>query len=164
MNRKTLVSTFTVMAAIIVAAVLFVAPAAAKAELPLKGTLQAVETANVTPPYNYPTGIGSGHATQLGLFTFSYTGTVFLPTMAGSDFSTEFIAANGDMIYTESDGQGALTDEPGVIAITEWHTITGGTGRFADASGEFTVQRQVNRATGEVSGTFNGAITLANGN
>jgi hypothetical protein len=47
--------------------------------------------------------------------------------------------------------------------VVEWHTITGGTGRFADASGSFNVKRLVNIATGETAGVFSGTINLNKG-
>ena len=37
--------------------------------------------------------------------------------------------------------------------------ITGGNGRFADASGTFTVNVQVEEATGNVEGNFEGLIS-----
>ena len=36
---------------------------------------------------------------------------------------------------------------------------TGGTGRFAGATGEFTVERLVDTATGETEGSFEGTIS-----
>ena len=44
--------------------------------------------------------------------------------------------------------------------IVETYTITNGTGRFAGASGGFTVVRLVNRTTGVTSGTFDGNIVI----
>jgi hypothetical protein len=46
------------------------------------------------------------------------------------------------------------------MSIVEKYVITGGTGRFANASGSFTVQRLVNRATGTSSGTISGTIII----
>jgi hypothetical protein len=163
MNRRSVVSTLAAGTAIILAAILFASPATASHEVPFKGTLQAIETANIMPPYNYPSGSGSGNATHLGLFAYSYNMTVYLPTLTGSDGSLEFVAANGDRLFAEGHGQGAPTDVPTVITITEWYTITGGTGRFEGASGSFVVQRQIDRATGAVSGSFDGAISLSHG-
>jgi len=55
--------------------------------------------------------------------------------------SAEWIAANRDSIYTTIVGQAELSDLPGgFLRVTETHTITGGTGRFAGAQGSFTVE------------------------
>jgi hypothetical protein len=46
----------------------------------------------------------------------------------------------------------------GIASIVEAATITGGTGRFDDATGSFTITRVVDQATGISSGSFSGAI------
>jgi hypothetical protein len=70
----------------------------------------------------------------------------------------EFVAANGDTLTAEFTGSSAPTATPGVILITEVATITGGTGRFADASGSFIVERLFSPGTGETAGTIEGSI------
>ena len=54
-------------------------------------------------------------------------------------------------------GQSTPTS-PGVLSIVEVYTITGGTGRFAGATGTFTLESTLNLATEDSSGTFSGAI------
>jgi hypothetical protein len=58
--------------------------------------------------------------------TFTYTGTDTL------------VAANGDEVFSTFTGSGTFTSAT-TIESTQVNTITGGTGRFADASGTFTV-------------------------
>jgi hypothetical protein len=125
--------------------------------LPFKGTLEAVEQQVVEPPTLYVNASGSGHATEVGAYTVTYTATVNLPD-SSAVVSMELVAANGDTILAEGRGQGSDTDDPDVAAIEENYTITGGTGRFAGAGGEFTVKRLVNLATGVTSGEFEGEL------
>jgi hypothetical protein len=144
------------------------APVAAQtshAQLPFKGTLQANES-GVFDPGPPPTlalsGTGSGNATQLGRFAYSYDGLLNInPDFSGTGtLDYDFVAANGDHLYSVGEGVGVAVG-PGIIHVIEAHTITGGTGRFAGATGSFTVDRL---ASGVVSGTIDGYIILANGN
>jgi hypothetical protein len=75
-----------------------------------------------------------GNATHLGRFTVTANWTL-APT-GGSGTST-WTAANGDELSTSFTRHGVPA--PPTITFTEIHTITGGSGRFADASGTFTV-------------------------
>jgi hypothetical protein len=86
--------------------------------------------------------------------TASYTGNLsHLGTVTGSDVATfsftgpatfrytgtdTVVAANGDELFSTVSGSGAFTS-PTTSESTQVNTITGGTGRFADASGTFTV-------------------------
>ena len=78
--------------------------------------------------------------------------------MLSSTGTATFTAANGDTLTATVRGQATLTTTPGVLSIVEDYTITGGTGRFADATGSFTLRSTVNQATGVSSGTFSGEI------
>ena len=51
-------------------------------------------------------------------------------------------------------------ETPGTLNIVENYTITSGTGRFANASGTFTVERVANQATAETSGTISGNLVI----
>lgn len=93
--KKIFVSTVTaLLLLIILASTVFAAPAAAERQLLLKGTLQAVETHVVTFPTFSMDLTGSGNATQLGLFTMSFQGEVFIPTSSGTGTGT-LVAADG---------------------------------------------------------------------
>jgi hypothetical protein len=52
------------------------------------------------------------------------------------------------------------TEDPEVLLVEEAYTTTGGTGRFAGASGSFTVERLFNLVTGFTSGSFDGFIVI----
>jgi hypothetical protein len=68
-----------------------------------------------------------------------------------------FTAANGDTLSTSVVGQ-ATRIGPTTLSVVEVYTITGGTGRFADATGSFTLESTVDQTTGVSTGTFSGAI------
>jgi hypothetical protein len=79
--------------------------------------------------------------------------------MNGSAFGTfQFAAANGDTVLGTVTGQAKMTS-PGVLTIVETGTITGGTGRFAGATGSFTQTRIKYQATGATTASFAGAIS-----
>jgi hypothetical protein len=128
-------------------------------EMPFKSSFEAVETAAVQFPTVTIAGIGAGNATQLGKFTMTYAAEVNLLTRVGIG-SVEFIAANGDRLFADILGQSAPTGTPNVISIVEILTITGGTGRFADATGSLLSARLKDQVTGDTSGSFDGTIVI----
>ena len=135
------------------------APAAGERQLLIKGSLQATETQQVAFPTLFVSLTGSGNATQLGSFILTSQAQVNIPTLASTTSAT-LVAADGSSLFGEGSGQATPTSNPGVVSIVESYTITGGTGRFAEASGSFTVERLLERATGASSGTIRGTIVL----
>ena len=99
---------------------------------------------------------GTGTATHLGRYTEHVLVQVNIPTMTSTGTAT-FTAANGDTLFARVAGQATRTS-PTTLWIVEVYTITGGTGRFADATGSFTLDSTVDQVTGVSSGTFSGAI------
>ena len=99
-------------------------------QVPFKGMFEGNDT--VIPPTITTAATGSG--TLVG--HFSLTDVLTVTSLTGTGL---WIAANGDIIYTTF----VVSAVPGpvVFKITESHTITGGTGRFAGARGSFTVER-----------------------
>jgi hypothetical protein len=144
------------MTALFLAAAL---PGAMAAEMPFRGSFEAVETAAVQFPTVTIAGIGAGNATQFGKFTMTYEAEVNLLNRVGVG-SVEFIAANGDRLFADMLGQSTPTATPNLISIVEILTITGGTGRFADATGSLIAERLKDQVTGNTSGSFNGAIVI----
>ena len=120
--------------------------------------MAAVETDVVQGGTLIVDGSAVGKATELGQFAMTYHVTVDLGT-GGSVGTATFVAANGDTIDTTASGESAPTSTPGVFRIVEIQTITGGTGRFANAKGTFTVVRLTDLNTGFTSGSFSGIIT-----
>ena len=132
-----------------------VAVSAAAAETPFKGTVNAVETGTVVfPPFLDREG--TGNATYLGRYREHVTMVINILTMSSTGAAT-FTAANGDVLLATVAGQATRTS-PTTLSIVEVYTITGGTGRFADATGSFTLNSTVDQVTGVSSGTFSGAI------
>ena len=102
-------------------------------ELPFKGTYEGLETVLTVPSHHHLDA--AGNATHLGRFTVTADWTV---TTAGAiETSSTWTAANGDEFFTRFTRGGVFV--PPTATFTETHTITGGTGRFANASGTFTV-------------------------
>ena len=137
----------------------FPGPASAGKSVPFKGSVQAVESYDIQFPTMLVDTSGSGNATHMGRFTVTWEFTVNLVTTEGIG-SAHFIAANGDSVFTESTATAGPTETPGISRVVETHTITGGTGRFAGATGSFTLERLVSIVTGVTSGSFNGTIAF----
>ena len=150
---------FAVVAAFAVSLASIV-PSAVAAETPFKGTANAVETGTIVFPGGVPTVLldreGTGTATQLGKYTSHLTAQINVTTGHATGVAT-FTAANGDTLTASVVGQGTVTG-PTTRSIVEVYTITGGTGRFADATGTFTLEIIVTQATGVSTGTFSGVI------
>jgi hypothetical protein len=132
------------------------AVSAAAAETPFKGTVDAVETGPVVFPTRFVDRDGTGNATHLGNYTEHVTMVINIPTMSSTGAAT-FTAANGDTLLATVAGQATRTS-PTTLSIVEVYTITGGTGRFAGASGAFTLESTLDQTTGVSYGTFSGAI------
>lgn len=135
-------------------------PASAGEQVPFKGTFDGdVAVTPITPPLIVAVDIaGAGHANQLGQFTVDVPHVVDRGTRVGEG-DYVFIAANGDTLSAEFIGYSLPTATPGVLEIVEVATITGGTGRFAGATGSFTVVRYYDTIAGTTAGTFEGTIS-----
>ena len=133
-------------------------PVAAGEQVPFYGSYEGVDTGTpLVPPLASVTVEATGVATHLGKFTFTALITVNTATGMGSG-TFLFTAANGDTVFGTSSGQATFTP-PNVLAIVEIATITGGTGRFAGATGGFTVARLKNTVTGATIASFEGSIS-----
>jgi hypothetical protein len=144
-----LVAAFTVLLAI-------AAASAVAALTPFKGTVNAVETGQVVFPTRFLDRKGTGNATHLGKYTEHVVMQINIPTLSSMGAAT-FTAANGDTLSASVVGQATRTG-PTALSIVEDYTITGGTGRFADATGSFTLKSTLDQTTGVSTGTFSGAI------
>lgn len=138
------------------------ASAGSDREVPFKGTMQGTDSdSNPTDHSIDVTTKGTGNATHLGQFSFTQLVTV---SFTGTDAGTShWVAANRDSFDTTVTGSGHPTETPGEFSITETHTITGGTGRFAGAHGSFTVARMASGITFTTSGSYEGTISSVGG-
>ena len=101
-------------------------------------------------------------ATHLGRVTGSGTNCTD-PTLATSEVAiwdglATYVAADGSTILVSYEG---VQEAPvaGVAVATTTHTVLGGTGRFADAAGSWTVSGPVDFATFSFTADFAGWIT-----
>ena len=123
-------------------------------ELPFKGTYEGVETVGTVPSHHHLDA--TGDATHLGRFTVTADWTL-APT--GNFGTGTWRAANGDELFTRFRRSGVPM--PPIITFTETHTMTGGTGRFVNASGTFeVVQTRGLSMPYNNSATIDGTISL----
>jgi hypothetical protein len=104
---------------------------------------------------------GTGNYDHLGLTTLRFPSIITGPAVCGGFTATEqdnYTGANGDSVYLTVHDTICPTSTPGAFQLDGSFTITGGTGRFADASGSGTVSAAVT-FTSATSGTFTGKQT-----
>ena len=136
-------------------------PVAAGDHVPFKGSLEGVVTITpLTPPFVSVFVEATGKATHLGKFTLE------IPHVVNRSNSTavgsyQFVAANGDTLTADFTGQATPTSTPGVLYIEETATITGGTGRFAHATGSFLCERLFDTVAGTTTGSSRGPSRCA---
>jgi hypothetical protein len=134
-------------------------PVPAGEQVPFKGSFEGdVTVTPLAPPFVMVDVEATGEATHLGKFTLDIPHVVDRATRAAVG-SYEFTAANGDTVFAEFTGIATPTEVPGVLYIEETAIITGGTGRFAGATGSFTVERWFDTITGTTTGSFEGSIS-----
>jgi hypothetical protein len=128
-------------------------------QVPFKGGFQGDVTRTGAPPVVTVNISGTGNATQLGQFAVSIPHNVNVVTRTATG-AYLFVAANGDTLTATFTGASTpLPTDPTVLAIVENATITGGTGRFADATGTFTTERLYDTIAGTTTGSFEGSIS-----
>jgi hypothetical protein len=129
-------------------------------ELPFRGDLEGTQTVTpLEPPRAQVAGQATGNATILGRFTVQFPHIVNFATASGEG-SYIFTAANGDTLTATFLGQAQVGP---ITSIVEEADITGGTGRFAGATGSFIVRRLFDSSNGTTTGSFDGTISIANG-
>jgi hypothetical protein len=139
-------------------------PAAAGEQVPFHGKIEGtLQRTPLDPPVVQDEFSVSGKASHLGRFDLLITAIVNTATRSASG-TYEFVAANGDTVTATFVGASAPTATPGVILITETAVITGGTGRFENATGSFVCQRLFDTVNFTTVGSFDGTISSPGAN
>ena len=145
-------------------------PALGAEGVPFRGSMEGrhVSRTPLDPPLAFDVFELTGTATQLGKFYLTIEALVDFGTRpVTAEGTLNFTAANGDTLVANFTGFSALV-KPGLVLITE-HAIIDpdlSTGRFAGATGEVTVERLADAATGVTGvtiGSFEGTIYLLRG-
>ena len=139
-------------------------PAMAQGPVPFKGTYESLESQNGgTFPVFLQVLRGTGDATHLGRFTVEAQWYVNVLTGTGVGTFT-LTAADGATLVGTATGTSVSLD--GLAYITETSVITGGTGRFAGATGAFvnarvlTLPAHPETDMAESTASFQGTIKL----
>ena len=143
--------------------------AASGTELPFHGTFTGTSSScfldGTCPPGTLIiTGQKTGEAAELGRFTaVSVTQGAFPPNGNPPTGTWDFTAANGDRLSASVVSRPGQFIPPNTQPVTVTATISGGTGRFAAATGAFTVHMvstlNLDHTSSE-SGSFEGQINL----
>jgi hypothetical protein len=136
--------------------------ALAGAQVPLKGS----DIGGFTFPATCDSGAalvvdidGTGNATHVGRYAYSAL-ECFNPDTLLYRGEFRITAANGDTVHGTYSGE--VVDIVGTVGLYEQDAvITGGTGRFAGASGEFHVSGEADLATGNYSQELTGSVSSA---
>jgi hypothetical protein len=123
---------------------------------------QAVFTPTSTPGIFAGTGSGAGSATHLGGFTIAVNEMLDVTSPSGEvvlQGRAIVVAANGDELHWTYSGTGTPPSETGDVLITGTFTITGGSGRFTDATGQGSFEGVGNVVTGRASFSYTGTIS-----
>jgi hypothetical protein len=136
------------------------AAAVKKNTLPFKGTYATISEPLSAPPFLQLRITGTGQSTHLGRGTFVALSTMNLTTPPPFSIggTTTFYAANGDEFYTSFTGTATPIGD-GRLEVEMTHEITGGTGRFANASGTITGYTLAGLAVPDAQITYEGTIS-----
>jgi hypothetical protein len=135
-----------------------------EAAVPFKGSYTLKTAASFAPPATIVVnGTGEGTATHLGQFTSTYVNYVDLTTATGTG-SVTFTAANGDWLRADVAGGEESFTPPNISHVKMVATIIEGTGRFASATGTFTIREtsaiDFEAMTSVGTGSFEGTIKV----
>ena len=130
-----------------------------QATRPLSGTctLQFDPPPFPLPPVHHQTDVGTCVLSHLG--NTAFYGEQDIDFAAGTQSGwRRLTAANGDELHGVHAGT-SWPAGPGVIGFSATMTITGGTGRFANATGQVTLSGEATLATRTTVARFDGSLT-----
>jgi hypothetical protein len=131
-------------------------PAAAEKQKHITGTVteHQTEVIEVEPGVLLFHGLGTGKATHLGRFMMEIW--LYLDLATGSAGGQYLLTTpNGDMLSADFTAVGVPTEEdPSVIHFMETGIISGGTGRFACATGTITREGFTDSNVAKLGGTI----------
>jgi hypothetical protein len=100
-----------------------------------------------------------GHATHLGQFTGAVSHCVRDGSLDFTDGRFVFTAADGDELHGTHSGSFVPTAAPKVFDFAGRVAFVGGTGRFADATGDGALAGRIDMSTGVAAVSIDGRIT-----
>jgi hypothetical protein len=135
--------------------------------VPFKGRFEATGTASVLAGDRCPDLTvqiqGPGTATHLGRLTTDQSHCATPTSLAFTDGLFTLTAANGDQLRGSYSGVFVPLDPP-IFSIYGQFAFTGGTGRFADATGGGDASGVQNLATGDATVELVGTISNVGSN
>jgi hypothetical protein len=130
----------------------------AQPTVPIRGTCElAIQPAEpVGPGVIRQLDVGTCRISHLGMTTMVSDKLI---NLAAGTQTTEviFTAANGDLLHASGSGTNSMT-APGLVAFRVELTLTGGTGRFSDATGMVVSEGVANLANAQAHLTMAGTI------
>jgi hypothetical protein len=163
MSRKSLVRTLEFASVLAVSALIWAPNVAHAEERPFMASLEGNAHLSPTddPAVLRNDETGTGNSTHLGNFTWADTEFADFATVPGGVAvvgSFTMTAANGDELYGELSTVG-MFDEDDNLVIHGTYRFTGGTGRFANATGTGDIDAIAYLSPGlPFTGTFAGTI------
>lgn len=126
---------------------------------PIQGSCDAaiISLVSVPPTTAREVVTGSCLISHLGKTTFYLQQIIDYTTFVGTSEVLTFTAANGDVLRATSITQGTPTG-PASVSLAGTFVFTGGTGRFANATGQANFTGTADFATGRSQFTMRGGI------
>jgi hypothetical protein len=155
-------------AATMILIVTLVVPASAQKQVSFSGAIQGHERGitNLSTQTQSSFGTVTGIVTNLGQISLTYELMITLGNGQGNGFGVLLIGKNGDSIFATTSGTFHLPASGSPItvpSVTETYLITGGTGRFTGATGQFMVERLIDFVDAKMDFVFTAGVII-NGN